>query len=145
VRAAPEAAHILGAHAGGHRLRREQRLGRGGRRDALSGSVHGRRPDLVEALLLHDWPFNVRELFKVATQLRVYSPGEAELGSDTASGSQPTPDARRAERAARGLRRQRLGAGTSHRALAAPDRPLARRARPQRSELPALTRAARGS
>ncbi len=38
------------------------------------------RPDLVEALLLHEWPFNVRELFKVATQLRVYSPGAAELG-----------------------------------------------------------------
>jgi DNA-binding NtrC family response regulator len=28
-------------------------------------------PDLVRALLLHDWPFNVRELRKIATQLGV--------------------------------------------------------------------------
>lgn len=29
-------------------------------------------PDLVEALLLHDWPFNVRELFGVITELLVW-------------------------------------------------------------------------
>ena len=39
-------------------------------------------PRLVEGLLLHRWPYNVRELFKVAGQLRLYSAGAAELDLD---------------------------------------------------------------
>ena len=36
-------------------------------------------PDLVEALLCHDWPYNVRELRTTATQLRVYGASAAQL------------------------------------------------------------------
>ncbi|AKF05028.1 sigma 54-interacting transcriptional regulator [Sandaracinus amylolyticus] len=36
-------------------------------------------PDLVEALLLHGWPYNVRELIKIATELRVLGAGSATL------------------------------------------------------------------
>ncbi|MDQ3037604.1 MAG: sigma 54-interacting transcriptional regulator, partial [Myxococcota bacterium] len=36
-------------------------------------------PELVRALLLHDWPFNVRELRKIATQLSVVGAGAARL------------------------------------------------------------------
>ena len=32
-------------------------------------------PELVDALLLHGWPFNVRELLKIATELRVRGAG----------------------------------------------------------------------
>ena len=35
--------------------------------------------DLVEALLLHPWPFNVRELFKVAKELRIVGAGKERL------------------------------------------------------------------
>jgi DNA-binding NtrC family response regulator len=36
-------------------------------------------PDLVEALLVHDWPFNVRELFGVVAELSVWGAGAARL------------------------------------------------------------------
>jgi DNA-binding NtrC family response regulator len=36
-------------------------------------------PELIRALLLYDWPFNVRELRKVATQLRVMGEGCPQL------------------------------------------------------------------
>jgi transcriptional regulator with PAS, ATPase and Fis domain len=36
-------------------------------------------PELVEALLLHDWPFNVRELIKVASELKVRGAKLSEL------------------------------------------------------------------
>ncbi len=36
-------------------------------------------PELVHALLLHPWPFNVRELFKVAAELRVRAEGRSLL------------------------------------------------------------------
>ncbi len=39
-------------------------------------------PELVNALLLHPWPFNVRELYKVALQLRVRGQGSARLTFD---------------------------------------------------------------
>ena len=36
------------------------------------GQLHQRiSPDLIDLLLLHDWPFNVRELFKVLSELKV--------------------------------------------------------------------------
>jgi DNA-binding NtrC family response regulator len=38
--------------------------------------------ELVNALLLHPWPFNVRELYKVALQLRVRGQGSARLTHD---------------------------------------------------------------
>jgi DNA-binding NtrC family response regulator len=38
--------------------------------------------ELVSALLLHPWPFNVRELYKVALQLRVRGQGSARLTFD---------------------------------------------------------------
>lgn len=41
-------------------------------------------PDLVEALLLHPWPYNVREVFKLAAHLRVYAAEAAELDLDAA-------------------------------------------------------------
>jgi DNA-binding NtrC family response regulator len=36
-------------------------------------------PELAEALLVHAWPFNVRELFKVAAELRIRGTGAATL------------------------------------------------------------------
>lgn len=36
-------------------------------------------PDLIEALLLHPWPFNVRELFKVAKELQIKGAGSEVL------------------------------------------------------------------
>jgi DNA-binding NtrC family response regulator len=36
-------------------------------------------PELVEALLLHPWPFNVRELFKVARELSIVAEGRPVL------------------------------------------------------------------
>ena len=54
-------------------------------------------PALVDELLLYSWPFNVRELAKVATQLRLCSDGSAELdlpmvAARLRGGSVPTPD-----------------------------------------------------
>lgn len=44
------------------------------------GQHHHRiSPDLMDLLLLHDWPFNVRELFKVLSELKVRSAGEGML------------------------------------------------------------------
>lgn len=39
-------------------------------------------PELVDALLLHPWPFNVRELCKVAAELRVRAEGRSTLTRD---------------------------------------------------------------
>lgn len=39
-------------------------------------------PDLVEALLLHRWPFNVREVVKLAGELRARGAGQPVLGLD---------------------------------------------------------------
>lgn len=39
-------------------------------------------PDLVEKILLYDWPFNVRELIKTASELRIRGQGLAELGTE---------------------------------------------------------------
>lgn len=36
-------------------------------------------PDLVEALLLYHWPYNVRELLKIAATLRAHADGASEL------------------------------------------------------------------
>jgi transcriptional regulator with PAS, ATPase and Fis domain len=36
-------------------------------------------PDLVETMLLYSWPFNVRELFKVAKELRIVARGQMRL------------------------------------------------------------------
>lgn len=36
-------------------------------------------PDLVEAMQLHQWPFNVREIFKVAKELRIVAQGQQRL------------------------------------------------------------------
>src|SRR5690349_24024269 len=37
----------------------------------LDGRALRIAPDLAEALVLHPWPYNVRELFKVAAELRI--------------------------------------------------------------------------
>jgi DNA-binding NtrC family response regulator len=36
-------------------------------------------PDLVETMLLYNWPFNVRELFKVAKELKIVAQGQQRL------------------------------------------------------------------
>lgn len=41
--------------------------------------------ELVDALLLHHWPYNVRELLKVAKELQIKGQGRAELGADLVS------------------------------------------------------------
>ena len=43
-------------------------------------------PRLVHALLLYGWPFNVRELFKVATELKVKGAGQPVLDLDLLEG-----------------------------------------------------------
>jgi DNA-binding NtrC family response regulator len=43
-------------------------------------------PQLVNALLLHAWPFNVRELMKIATELEVKAQGRALLDVDLLEG-----------------------------------------------------------
>ena len=44
------------------------------------GEDHPRlSPELVEAMLIHSWPFNVRELFKVAKELRILGEGKEQL------------------------------------------------------------------
>ena len=43
-------------------------------------------PALVNALLLHDWPFNVRELMKIATELEVKAQGRPVLDVDLLEG-----------------------------------------------------------
>lgn len=42
-------------------------------------------PDLVEALLLHPWPYNVRELLKIAKELQVKGHDRSELDVDLVS------------------------------------------------------------
>ena len=48
-------------------------------RHALGGHAARLTPRLAEALLLHAWPFNVREVFSVAQQLRLRSAGAEPL------------------------------------------------------------------
>lgn len=58
-------------------------------------------PDLAEALVLHPWPFNVRELAKVATELRIRGAGRVELDVDLVASrlgrAPPAPEAPPAE------------------------------------------------
>lgn len=56
---------------------------------ALSSLQEGRvklSPQLVHALLLHTWPFNVRELMKIATELEVKAQGRELLDIDLLEG-----------------------------------------------------------
>lgn len=56
---------------------------------ALSSLREGRvklSPQLVHALLLHTWPFNVRELMKIATELEVKAQGRELLDIDLLEG-----------------------------------------------------------
>lgn len=46
------------------------------------GEVPRLHPDLVEHLLLYDWPYNVRELLKTVSELRIRGAGLAMLGPD---------------------------------------------------------------
>jgi transcriptional regulator of acetoin/glycerol metabolism len=46
---------------------------------ALGASAPALAADLVDALLLHPWPFNVRELVKVAAELQIRGTGAAVL------------------------------------------------------------------
>jgi DNA-binding NtrC family response regulator len=48
-------------------------------RHALEGVDNAFDPELVDALLRYDWPFNVRELFAVAGELRVRRNGDEPL------------------------------------------------------------------
>jgi DNA-binding NtrC family response regulator len=48
-------------------------------RHALGPSAPPLSPDLAEALLLHGWPYNVRELFKVAAELTIRGAGAQRL------------------------------------------------------------------
>ena len=47
---------------------------------ALGTPAPALSPRLAESLLLHTWPFNIRELFKVAAELRVRGAGAKMLG-----------------------------------------------------------------
>jgi DNA-binding NtrC family response regulator len=49
--------------------------------------------DLVEALLLHPWPYNVRELMKVAKELRIRGEGADELTLSLVSARLSRPEA----------------------------------------------------
>lgn len=62
-------------------------------------------PRLVDALLQHDWPFNVRELFAVAQQLRISASGEELLDLDGVATRFPRAVARIRRRQARATQR----------------------------------------
>ncbi len=47
--------------------------------EAIGRDASALDPELVEALLLHPWPFNVRELLKVAKELAIRGAGAARL------------------------------------------------------------------
>ncbi|MBI4701471.1 MAG: sigma 54-interacting transcriptional regulator [Deltaproteobacteria bacterium] len=49
---------------------------------ALGETAPALAPDLVDALLRHDWPFNVRELVKLASELRLRGSGLPALDLD---------------------------------------------------------------
>jgi transcriptional regulator with PAS, ATPase and Fis domain len=56
------------------------------------GAAPQLHPDLVERLLLHGWPYNVRELFKVLTELRIRAAGASPLLLEHLEGRlQPAP------------------------------------------------------
>ena|SRR5437899_1258206 len=42
---------------------------------ALGDAAVRLSPDLAEALVLYEWPYNVRELFKVAAELKIRGAG----------------------------------------------------------------------
>ena len=48
-------------------------------RHALGGDIAQPSPDLAEALLVYPWPYNVRELFKVAAELKIRGAGASRL------------------------------------------------------------------
>ncbi|MCC7540650.1 MAG: sigma 54-interacting transcriptional regulator [Deltaproteobacteria bacterium] len=50
-------------------------------------------PALVEALLAHTWPFNVRELVKIAREARLRAAGDPKLGLDLVQERFVVPDA----------------------------------------------------
>ncbi|MBI4957749.1 MAG: sigma 54-interacting transcriptional regulator [Myxococcales bacterium] len=92
-------------------------------------------PELVAALLAHDWPFNVRELLAVGQELRIRGAGAARLELELVRHRLPGPaaaatDARHASAAPPG----------------APEpEPATRAAAPSREELALLLRAANGN
>jgi DNA-binding NtrC family response regulator len=90
---------------------------------ALAANAPALSPELVGALLLYPWPYNVRELLKVATELRVRGSGLKVLGLDLVA-ERLRVDAARPE--------------------AAPPRPPPEQPAPDRETLVALLRAHRG-
>jgi DNA-binding NtrC family response regulator len=95
--------------------------------DAIGPRAPELDPELVNALLLHAWPFNVRELRKVATQLTVRAQGaprwalelfEPHLRQTAASGSLQRPLPRAPELASSGADPE----PADERALPVPDR-----------------------
>lgn len=53
---------------------------------AMGGALRHLSTPLLQALLLHPWPYNVRELFKVATDLRLRGSGRPVLDLDLVAG-----------------------------------------------------------
>lgn len=53
---------------------------------ALGSPVPQLHPDLVERLLMHSWPFNVREVMKLGTELQIKGSGLSVLGADLVRG-----------------------------------------------------------
>ncbi|UJR83891.1 sigma 54-interacting transcriptional regulator [Sandaracinus amylolyticus] len=122
----------------------------------LGDSAPPLAPDLVRALLLHEWPFNVRELRKIATQLSVVGQGaeRLELGmlgdrlqrvSRAARASGPAPAG---EAAAPGTTPPPVGMPTAppgtHAPTPLPPKPTGLEAVPDRETLEALLREHRG-
>ncbi|AKF10314.1 sigma-54-dependent Fis family transcriptional regulator [Sandaracinus amylolyticus] len=62
-------------------------------RHALGADAPPLAPSLVEALLAHDWPFHVRELLTVATELRVRGVGATCLELDLVAARLDAPHA----------------------------------------------------
>ncbi|MEZ4298449.1 MAG: sigma 54-interacting transcriptional regulator [Polyangiaceae bacterium] len=56
---------------------------------ALGAGAPSLSPPLAEALVLHHWPFNVREVLALAAHLRVHAAGAGVLDLDHASGKLP--------------------------------------------------------
>ena len=69
-------------------------------------------PDLVEALLEYDWPYNVRELFAVASELRVRGEHASALSLDMVE-HRLAPSSDRAEKSGSGSRRRSSAGGES--------------------------------
>jgi transcriptional regulator with PAS, ATPase and Fis domain len=95
--------------------------------DALGPEPPRLSPRLVQALLLHGWPYNVRELLKLAAQLRICGSGQPVLDLDLVADRLPEPPG---------------GAEAAAPATAPPPRP---RHAPRRDEQIALLQAHDGS